>query len=194
MKAFLVAIISLAFLGGCGGGGSPSSSLPDGNGSTTVSLNGTYSLLGFVCYSDSSLTTQTAEGTVNASPSHSFVVSGNNYTTTWNNGSCTTTVSGQVFFNQTKQDASGTAGSYTLYGGSVSNTGSCSYNVTWNLAPGSPAVTPGSLSKTFTNGSTTSLNSGAYVNLFSGYLINEAPEISVVGYPSDICLWVYDKQ
>jgi hypothetical protein len=193
MRKFLTVISSLFLLAGCGGGGG-GISLPGGGSSVIgTDLSGTYVLHSFECYTDYTLSTITAQATINPSPSHSFVLSGNNATTTINNG-CATTITRELVFNQTTVAPGGTIGNYTGSAGSVSNSGSCSYTLTWNYTLGSATVTPASLSKTYTNGSTSSSSGGLYAMLNSGYLMNEAPEIAVVGAPTDKCFWFYDKQ
>lgn len=185
MKRLIVALFVLVFLVSCGGSG--------GGSVIGTDLSGTYVLHSLECYTDYTLATLTAQATINPSPSHYFVISGNAAATKINNG-CATTVTRECVFNQTMVTTGGTIGNYTGSTGNIFNSGSCSYTLTWNYTPGSETVTPGSLSQTFTNGTTSASQSGLYAMLNSGYLLNEASEISVVGAPTNKCFWLYQKQ
>lgn len=195
----LIAFFALAILASCGGSGSGGpGSVPSGNDSVTgVNLSGTYTLHSLECYSDSTLSTLVAQANINPSPSYGLVITGNNTSTTWNDGICQTNIANTYVFTQAGALAGGTYGTYNSTAGNISipsGQGSCTYTLTWTLGAGSANISPSSLTDTAVNGGTTTPQSGVYLNLNSGYLATQTSLVSAQGYPSGVCFVIYDRQ
>lgn len=199
MKNIKMIILGLtAFLIACGGGGSGSSS---SGGSVAadidgLDLTGVWRFVGIRC-TDPTLQTITAEGTPSSNSSvGTIVIQGNQYTSedlgsSLGSGSCKVSISRSIVANLVDGDASGGIGTGTFGATSatVAPTSTCSLFYSFNMNFGN--VTPSTLAETYTNAQP--IPQQAFEFLISLPIIGITTLMQVVGRPTDICFWLYQK-
>lgn len=196
MKTRIMMILCLiTFLMSCGGGGS-SNSGPVAADIDSLDLTGVWRSVGIECY-DSSLQNITAVGSISPSSSvGTIAIQGNQYTSeslgAGSSGSCSVSMSRSIVANLQAGDPSYGAGEITVGATSASvdpTTSSCSLFLSFNMAQGN--ITPQTLNSTYTHNQPVPQDTGTFI-INPPYLAL-ASLIQVVGRPTDICFFIYQK-